>query len=467
MTRGRLLFVALALTLASCSVGPEYSPPQTIVPATWKANPDTNAIWPATEWWRGFGVPMLDAYIARAKVNNTDLAAAAARILQADARARIAGAPLYPALDASADVVRAKASNPGGSSRGARTSYNASLAASYELDVWGRNRAALASAEALALASRFDRETIAITVTSDVATTFFQILEFRDRLVIARDNLANAEQVLAVVEARVTNGAASPLELAQQRSVVANQRATIPPLEQSLRQTENALAVLLGDPPDAVKTEAGTLDTVTLPPVEPGLPSELLARRPDIRNAESQLVAANADINVARAALFPSIPLTAQTGFESLALSSLFNSAGFFYSLVASVTQPIFHGGALAGQVDLTKARYEELVQVYRRTVISAFQDTENALVAMRQLDEQQRLQAEAVEQARLAFELADARYRAGVVDLLVVLDAQRTYFQARDLAAQIRSARLQATVSLFRALGGGWRDVSVTPPAP
>ena len=299
------------------------------------------------------------------------------------------------------------------------TSYAASVAASYELDFWGRNRSALNAAQSLALATRYDRETIAITVLADVATTYFAILEFRDRLAIANENLANAESVLAIVEARVRNGAASALELAQQRTVVANQRAALPALEQQLRQTENALAILLGVTPDALTVTSGSLGDIALPAVAPGLPSELLSRRPDIGNAEAQLVAANADIGVARAALFPSIQLTAQTGFESLALSSLFNSAGFFYTLVASVTQPIFEGGRLAGQVDLTEARYEELVQVYRSTVINAFRDTEDALVAIRQLAEQQTLQQEAVDAAQAAFELADTRYRGGAGTLL------------------------------------------------
>jgi outer membrane protein, multidrug efflux system len=292
---------------------------------------------------------------------------------------------------------------------------------------------------------------------ANVGTTYFSVLEFRDRLAIARDNLANAENVLAIVEARFNNGAASALDLAQQRTVVANQRAALPPLEQQLRQTENALAILLGQTPDALTIATGSLANVVLPDIAPGLPSELLNRRPDVANAEAQLIAANADINTARAQLFPSIQLTAQGGFASTALSSLFDGPGLFWSLVASVTQPIFEGGRLSGQVDLTEARYEELVQVYRGAVINAFRDTEDSLVAIRQLAEQQTLQEEAVRQAQTAFELADTRYRGGLDTLLNVLDAQRTLFQARDTLVQVRSARLQATVSLYRALGGGW----------
>lgn len=456
----RLTSLALAALLAGCTVGPDYKRPEIATPAAWKAVSDAAPTpWPETTWWTAFGSPALTAFIQQAQQANLDIAAAASRVAQADARTRIAGAALLPTIDAGADAARSRVGSSSTSARGGRTvtSYSASLAASYELDFWGRNRSALASAQSLALASRYDRETIAITVLANVGTTYFTVLEFRDRLAIARDNLANAESVLAIVETRFANGAASALDVAQQRTVVANQRASLPALEQQLRQTENALAILLGETPDALTIATGSLDEVALPVIAPGLPSELLNRRPDIANAEAQLVAANADINTARAALFPSIQLTGQGGFQSAALSSLFDGPGLFWSLVASVTQPIFEGGRLSGQVDLTEARYEELVHTYRSTVINAFRDTEDTLVAIRQLAEQEALQEEAARQAQTAFELADTRYRGGIDTLLNVLDAQRSLFQARDLLVQIRSARLQAVVSLYRALGGGW----------
>jgi multidrug efflux system outer membrane protein len=454
------LLLGIAAVISGCTVGPDYQRPELATPPAWKASPEAvSNPWPTKDWWAGFRSPALTQFIAQAERANYDIAAAAARIAQADARVRVSGAALLPTVEAGADASRSRfgTSNTSGRGGSARTNYSASLAASYELDFWGKNRSTLASAQSLALASRYDRETIAITVLANVGTTYFTVLEFRDRLAIARDNLANAEGVLAIVEARVNNGAASALELAQQRTVVANQRAALPALEQQLRQTENALAILLGQTPDALTIATGSLDDVVLPEAAAGLPSELLNRRPDVANAEAQLIAANADIGTARAALFPSIQLTAQGGFESAALSSLFNGPGLFWSLVASVTQPIFEGGRLSGQVDLTEARYEELVHTYRSTVINAFRDTEDTLVAMRQLAAQQVLQEEAVAAAQAAFDLADTRYRGGADTLLNVLDAQRTLFSARDQLVQIRSARLQAAVALFRALGGGW----------
>jgi NodT family efflux transporter outer membrane factor (OMF) lipoprotein len=473
------LSAALLLALGGCNLGPDFIKPLFEAPPAYKAPAEAPAAvpsaqpasWPEADWWRNFRAPALDAYMEAARKNNYDLAAAAARIVQADARARIAGAALLPTLDGTADASRSRSGTAGSTtsssrSRQASNRYSAGLLASYELDFWGRNRAGLESAEAASLASRYDSETVALTVMSDVATTYFQILEFQDRYAIARENLANAERVMAVVDARAQSGATSALEVAQQRTVVAQQRAALPPLEQGLRQSENALAVLLGQTPESVVVRTGTLDNVAAPAVAAGLPSELLMRRPDIQNAEAQLLGANADIKAARAAFFPTIALTGQYGYQSAVLSSMFTGPGLFYSIAAGLTAPIFSGGQLEGQLELNKARYEELVQTYRKAVISAFTDVENSLTITQQTAEQQRLQEDAVEQARIAFELADARYRAGAVDLLTVLDSQRTLFSARDQLAQVKSARLQGVVSLYRALGGGWR-VEPTPPAP
>jgi NodT family efflux transporter outer membrane factor (OMF) lipoprotein len=297
-----------------------------------------------------------------------------------------------------------------------------------------------------------------LTVLSGVASTYFQTVQLRERLAVARRNLANAEEVLRVVRARVENGAASPLDLAQQRTVVAGQRASIPPLQAQAQQAEHALAILLGSVPAVTDIAGASVMALSPPAVTPGLPSELLIRRPDIQTAEAQLLAANAQIGVARAAFFPSIALTADGGYASATLGNLFQPSSLFAAVAASVVQPIFSGGRLEGGLDLAKARHQELIANYRKAVISAFADVEDALVAIRRTAEQEELQADALEQARLAYTLAETRYRAGAVDLLAVLDAQRTLFQAEDQLVQIRSARLQAAVDMFTALGGGWQ---------
>ena len=448
------------LLLGACSLVPDYVRPNVASPRNWDGVEAEAVQWPSRDWWKGFRSSTLDILIDTAQRNNTDLAAAAARILQADAQLRIAGASLLPSVDFTGDVSRtlSRTAANGGRRVDQTDSVGVGLRASYEIDLFGANRASVLAADASALLSRFDREAVALSVVSDVANTFFQVLQFRDRLDVARRNLSNAERVLEVVEARVNNGAASQLDLAQQRAQVATQRAALPNLESQGRQAENVLGILLGaGPGDAVGPGSSLLDVVP-PPVATGLPSELLIRRPDIQAAEARLIAANAEIGVARAAYFPSLNLSAGNSRSATNLASVLDPASITYSIAASLFQPIFQGGALDAGVDLADARRDELVQSYRLIVLSAFADVENSLVAVRRTGEQEALQQIAVEQALIGFQLAEERYRAGAADLLTVLDAQRTLNSAEDQLVQIRFARLLATVSLFRSLGGGWR---------
>ena len=466
MTR-RTSAAAALLLLTACSVGDDYQRPETPLPTAWTAATGSAAeAWPAADWWRRFGSPALDGFMARAQQANFDLAAAVARVCQADAQARIAGAALVPSLDGSAQVDRQvqPSLQSGGSSSLAskaaepRTTHTISLSASYELDFWGKNAAALDSALAAAQASRFDQQTVALTVQAAVATTWFGILGSQDRLTVARANLANAESVLAAIRDRQRFGTATDLDVAQQESVVAGLRAVPPPLEQQLQQDTNALALLVGALPEQIGATAGSLAGITLPAVAPGLPSELLARRPDVRFAEAQLIAANADITVAKAALFPAITLTAEMGFESLALSTLLHGSSLLYSMAAGLTQPIFHGEALEGGMELKQARYEELLHGYRKAVASAFSDVENALIARRKTAEEEAAQRAAVDTAKRAYDISLDQFRAGLIDITTLLNTQKTLFGAQDALVQARLAHIQAVVGLFKALGGGWR---------
>jgi NodT family efflux transporter outer membrane factor (OMF) lipoprotein len=316
-----------------------------------------------------------------------------------------------------------------------------------------------AAARATANASRFDRETVALTVISSVATTYFQALEFRDRLDVARENLANGRKILHGLQLEETAGIVTGLDVAQQETTVALLNAAIPPLQQQFRQAVNALAVLLGKTPESIDVDTGTLNALTSPQVAEGLPSQLLTRRPDVAESEQQLIAANADITVARAALFPSIQLTASGGYESAALTSLINPAGRIWQVSAGLTQPIFHGGALRGQVAFSNARYAELLSAYHKTVISALGNVENALIAAQQTKEQQVRQQEAVEKARRAFQYAQTQMSAGTVNVLAVLNTENALFSAQDELVQIQYLHLQSLVDLFTALGGGWQQ--------
>jgi multidrug efflux system outer membrane protein len=455
-------FVAvLAIALSACSVGPSYKRPDLPVPAAWRSDQAQSPAWPSADWWRGFGSPQLDSLITQARAGNLDLAAAIARVREADAQARIAGAALLPDIAFEGGVTRSRqpASSTSGTAGGrrARTLSDAQLSASYEIDFWGKNQASLDAAKETAQASRYSEETVALTTMASVATTYFQILELRDNLAVTEQNLASAESILKALQAQEAAGTANALDVAQQETTVATLRASIPPLRQQERQFIDALAILVGKPPEAVDITSGTLSDLAHPVIAPGLPSELLARRPDVAMAEAQLMAANANIAVARAAFFPSVQLTAQGGFESTALSSLLGSTGLLYTLAASVTQPIFEGGRLEGQYQFSQAFYDELLQDYRKSVISAFQNVEDALVATQQTAEQEQRQQLAVDTARQAFQIATAQLDAGVINVLTLLNTETALFTAETTLAQVRGARLEAIVSLFDALGGGW----------
>ncbi len=452
------------MLLVGCSVGPTYKRPDIPPPAQWHetagdANAAKSSVWPDAEWWHGFGSTTLDELIAEAERNNDDLAGAIARVQEADQQARIAGAALLPSLDAGINASRQRGFITSEQADGLFNELNPELTASYELDFWGKNRATRDAARAAAAASRYDQQSVALTVISSVATTYFQALELRDRLEVAQQNLDNGEKILKGFRLEQTAGTATGLDVAQQETAVALLNAAVPPLQQQLRQTVHALAVLIGKIPESVDVEAGTLTQLSSPAIVEGLPSQLLSRRPDVAEAEQNLIAANADITVARAALFPDIQLTAGGGYESTALAGLVSPANQVYSIAAGLTQPIFHGGALRAQVAFSKARYTELLTTYHKTVLTAFSNVEDALVATQQTAELQKRQQEAVTTAKRAFEFAERQMSAGTVNILTVLNTENALFSAQDQLVQDNFLRLQALVDLFTALGGGWHQ--------
>jgi multidrug efflux system outer membrane protein len=455
----RWLGAVLAASLGACSVGPAYRRPDIPLPARWhETAPPSAAIWPEADWWHQFGSSELDTLIQQAQRNNDDLAAAVARIQEADAQVRIAGAALLPSLDAGADATRERAQVTGVGPKVFNV-FNPQLTASYELDFWGKNRALRDAARDSAVASRYDQQTVALTVVSSVATAYFQALEFRDRIRVAEQNLANGEKILRGLRLEQSAGTSTGLDVAQQETAVALLAAALPPLRQHFRQSVNALAVLIGQTPESVDVTSGALTDLSSPPIVAGLPSQLLTRRPDVAESEQQLIGANADITVARAALFPSIDLTASGGYASTMLTSLISPANRVYSLSAGLTQPIFHAGALHGQVTYAKARYTELLSSYHKTVLTAFSNVENALIAARQTADQQDRQRDAVVKAQRAYEFAQQQMSAGTVNILTVLNTENALFGAQDVLVQVEYAHLESLVELFTALGGGWHQ--------
>ncbi len=448
------------LGLGACSVTGKSPPMPGIasdMPAAWAERAPSDAAVTAPDWWRSFSSEELSALIATALSVNPDLEIAAERVRQAEAQVRIAGASLFPQVNLGAATSR-RETRPDGGEWTRNDGASAAFSASYEIDLWGRNASGLHSAEASLRASRFDFETVRLTLLSGVASGYFQVLSLRGRLAILRGNLAIAERVLNVVDARVRNGAASGLDLSRQLAGVLGLRAAIPPLELQERQTLYALAILVGSPPEGFDAAGASVTALAVPRVAPGLPADLLVRRPDLGSAEAQLDSANANVAAARAALLPAIQLTGAAGLASNVLLNFLNAPTASLLLGASLTQTIFDGGRLRGQVDVAASRERELIENYRKLILAALAEVESTLASSSRTADQETLQAQVVEQSRIALRLAEIRYREGVDDLLTVLDAQRTLFQAEDQLAQVRLSRLQASIGLYKALGGGWK---------
>jgi multidrug efflux system outer membrane protein len=469
MRNFRLLCLALALALpvAGC-VGPSYERPPIEVPQAWRESDAAN---PAAEispdWWRGFASDELNRLIERASTASFDIRAATARIRQAEAQAEISGASLFPTLNASASGTRTKSPSTrlGTSSTGApvqsdtriTNSFRTSLSAAYELDFWGKNLNAARAGRASLLATRYAGQTVRMTTLSTVATTYFQILALRERVALARAQLVDAEDVLRGIELRARVGVATELDVAQQRTLVEGERAAIPALERQLSQQIDSLGVLLGMLPQQITIDGQTLDGIAAPAVEVGLPSTLLNRRPDVAQAEEELIAGNANLRTAIASLFPSVSLTATGGYSSQMLDTLINPASRLWSIGTSLAQTIFDGGRLSGQVSQQRGRVEELTANYQKAVVQAFSDVEDALSAVRRSAEQRAAQEKVTEAAAEAYRAAEFRLRAGTIDTTTLLDAQRTLFNAKDSLANARLDYLQTIVTLYRVLGGGW----------
>jgi NodT family efflux transporter outer membrane factor (OMF) lipoprotein len=470
----RLAALACLAPLAACDLGPDYRRPDADMPASWRAVDTSAAIWPSDEWWRGFRSPELDQLVAEAATHNQDIAAAMARIRQADAQVRIAGAPLLPTVDVTATGNYQRSGT--GSNRVTGTSgqtlfntagsasrytdfrqYSTAGNISYFVDFWGAKAAALEAARSNAVFSRFDKELVALTVLTNVATTWFTALNLQDRLSIAERNLADSERTLKVIQARLEAGTASALDVSQQAALVAGQRANIPNLRSQLEQELIGLGILVGRPPETIAVRPGTLADLAQPPVAPGLPSEVLTRRPDVAEAEAELVAANANIKAARAAFFPAVQLTGSAGFQSLALNTLFGPGASVIAGAANLTQPIFDAGTLRGQLEQARGRYDELLAGYRKSILQAFTDVEDAETALRFTAEQLRLGQDAVYQAQRAADIARAQLAAGTVDVTTVLTTELTLYSDQDTLEQVRLAHFLALLNLYRALGGGW----------
>lgn len=475
------LALGAALLISGCAAGPDFLRPASPLPEQYQASTRVTEPGPSTanaaegertaadnaapqinpHWWTLFQDPELDQLMQLALANNQNLMAAIARMEAAEAAAREAGAERFPSVDVSGGSIRSRSSGAtaNGQRMGAMTSTNrrAALDIQYELDLWGRIRRSNEAARAEALASRHARDAVRLSLSGQVALEYLTLRMLDAELKVTQETLQSRQQGLKIVQGRLDAGAGSALDLAQARAALSAAEAQANQLRRQRAVTENLLALLTGQPD--LKVRVGDIERLPQPPMPPlGLPSGLLEVRPDVRQAEEKLVAANARIGVAKAAYFPSISLTGLLGSESAALSSLFGSSASIWSYGASLAMPLFNAGRTTARVDQASASQREALAQYLNTVQTAFMEVKNALVSLKEYSEEETALAAQVAAASQAHTLAEARYEAGYDGYLDVLDSQRTLNAAQLLHLTARRNHLAGTVDLFKALGGGWQ---------
>lgn len=445
----------LTLIISGCSLTPDYQRPEVETPAWREAQTSQNAAISA-DWWTGFESAELNALMRRALKNNNNLQASLHRIEQARADLKIAGAALLP----SADVVAGYQSdstivtNITDQRNNGIPNYTADAGISYELDLFGANRAKANAANASLTGTQYAHDALALIIMGDVAQNYFNVLNLKERLRIANNNLKATKDLLEVAKARFETGARTQLDITRQESQLSQVKARVTALEQELALAQNALAVLVGETPQSFAVKADGFKGLHIPDVAVIQPSDLLERRPDIKSMEARLKAANADIGVARAAFYPSVNIG-----PSLLLAA--NPSASTLTLAGSVIAPIFQGGRLEGNLNRVSARQKELAENYQQTVLIAFQEAENALTKVQKTLERENALKQAAAKARESYDIAKNQYSLSVLEFQDVLDTQRAMLEAEDQYERARYETLIARVELFKAMGGGWNSDS------
>jgi multidrug efflux system outer membrane protein len=458
-------FVSLALT--ACAVGPDYQRPEIEAPPRYRFDDIMGVDSANSAWWVQFRDPQLERLIAGALAENKDVLIAAARVEEYYGRYGVQRGQQFPRVGVQAEGGRQQQSRESNALLqlfpGAPVTsdfYSIDLGVSFELDLWGRLRRGTEAARADLLAVEENRRTVILTLVSSVATAYVNLLNLDRQLEISRETVRSRAESLRIFDLRFKGGTISELELQQLRSEYETALATIPAVEKQIAQQENNLSVLLGRNPGPI-ARGGTLQKLVLPEVPAGLPSEVLERRPDIRQAEQQLVAANARIGVAKAAFFPTISLTGLLGVASVDLSNLFTRDARTWTFAGSISQPIFTGGTLTGQLQVSEAQQKQALYTYQQAIQTAFSEVENSLVDQGKTREQAAAQSRQVEALGRYAYLAKLRYDNGYTSYIEVLDAERSLFQAQLQLTQTQSQLYFALINLYKALGGGWVDVA------
>ena len=442
----KILITSALLFLTACNLAPDFQRPGVETPAQWH---DASLIMQKSavdpQWWRAFGSAQLNHLITESLLYNNDLAAARQRVEQARAQAKIAGANLWPSLGLQGDFTNTH-NNSGDTQK-----ETGQFTVAYEVDLWGANRARRDAGSARLLGSVFTRDALQLVVMSNVGQAYFNLLASAERKRIGSEFLENVGNVLAIVEARYQAGAVSALDVAQQQTELATARASLDLLIQQTTLAENALTILLGHPPQAVPFNTERFFDMLLPVVNALQPASLLERRPDVRQVEMELIAANSDIGVARAAFYPKLQLNLDAVLASP------QPAGLALAMASSLTQPLFQGGRLEGGLENAEARNAELVETYRKTILTAFKEVEDAAAIRSNSARRLQALADALDMARLAYQLSLDRYRLGAIDYQTLLSTQRSLLSAENSQVQARQDVLVAMVQLYQALGGGW----------
>jgi multidrug efflux system outer membrane protein len=467
VTKLRPLFLGLSLTLllsTGCAVGPNYKRPSTDVPVTYRGATPQDAALPTTEslgdqkWWQVFQDKQLQDLIRAALQQNYDVRIAATRILEAQAQLRITRADQLPTISGGASAVNERDPQTKLFRQFETSANEVDLSLAWELDFWGKYRRSTEAARANLLATEWAREAVKSTLVRDVATAYFQLRSLDLQLEISQRTLKSRQDSLQLTQTLANGGGTSMLDVRQAEQLVSTAAETIPDLERQIEQQENFLSTLLGNNPGPIARGMKLTEQPHAPEVPAGLPSSLLERRPDIREAEAQLIAANAQIGVAKAAYFPQINLTADAGYQSSALTSLFSGPAGLWSFGGSLVQPIFSGGSIRAGVKLNEARQQEMVLTYRETIQQAFRGVSDALVEYHKDREFREYQQQLAFSAQDAAQLSEMRYRGGAASYLEVLTNETNYFNAELGLAQAQANELVALVQIYQNLGGGWQ---------
>jgi multidrug efflux system outer membrane protein len=458
-----LLASTLLISLVGCAVGPNYKRPAVPTPPEYRGTDpnqptNTSTSFGDQKWWDAFQDDTLRELIRAGLRQNYDVRIAASRVIQARAQLGITRADQFPTLNANASAVNQRSPRSAVIPAFETSATSVGATAAWELDFWGRFRRATESARASLLAQEWAQRQVISTLVSDLANAYFQLRELDLELEISRRTLASRKDSLRLTQALADHGATSMLDVRQAEQLVYGAGAAIPVLEQRIEQQENFINILLGQNPGAVARGRKLTDQPQPVEVPAGLPSDLLERRPDIRAAEQQLVAANAQIGVAKADYFPRIVLTAQGGYQSSALTSLFSNPAGFWTAGGSLVQPVFQGGRIKNNVRLAEARTQEATLFYQSTVQGAFRDVSDSLIAYRKSRESREQQEQLTRAAQDATRLSNMRYKGGASSYLEVLDSDTRYFAAQINLSQAQLAELQSIVSIYRSLGGGWQ---------